>query len=155
MKRKITTINNKILVTGGAESTLLPHEILVEQKDGIVSLKEIVNGKIKEITGSGNGGNNDAPSGNNIIKFTVNGEEYTAEEGMTWMDFCQSAYNKYDWTCEGPTDSVWTWEDYTDEWNYDYFWLIYNGDSVVGSDTIIPDGNYEEYEDSFHLGGGE
>lgn len=112
-------------------------------------------GKIIIVPKSEEGGNDDAPSGNNIIKFTVNGEEeFTAEEGMTWMDFCQSAYNKYNWTCDGLGSNVLTWGNYVDQWNYEYFWLMYNGELVVGSDTIIPNVNYEEYEDSFHLGGG-
>ena len=101
-------------------------------------------------------GDNDAPSGNNIIKFTVNGydEEFTAEEGMTWYDWCQSAYNKDGWTCDGLDSNVLTWGNYVSQWDYEYFWVMYNGTTVLGSDAIIPNGNYVEWEDSFHLGGG-
>lgn len=29
----------------------------------------------------------------NLITFTVDGVEYQAEEGMTWVDWCNSKYN--------------------------------------------------------------
>lgn len=96
----------------------------------------------------------DEGSENNIIKFTFNGEEYTAEDGMTWYDWCQSAYNKDGWTCDSPSDLVYTWKNYIDPWNYEYFMVMYNGITVLGSDAIIPNGNYEECEDSMHIGGG-
>ena len=54
MKRKIDKINNKRLVQGGGVNTLSDNEILVEQKDGKISLKERVNGEIKELSGNGN-----------------------------------------------------------------------------------------------------
>lgn len=91
---------------------------------------------------------------NNIIKFTFLEEEYTAEEGMTWYDWCQSTYNKYGWTCDGLNSQVLTWGNYVSQWYYEYFWVMYEGTLVLGSDIIIPNAYYEEFEDSFHLGGG-
>lgn len=131
---------------GGTEEVPDGYQMLIDNEDAYLIDS---NDKIIVVPVEDEGGEN------NIIKFTVNGaEEFTAEEGMTWYDWCQSEYNKYDWTCAGPSEVVYTLENYTDQWNYDYWWLIYNGDSVVGSDIIIPNANYEEYEDSIHIGGG-
>lgn len=33
------------------------------------------------------------PNGPNLITFTVDGKEYQAEEGMTWLAFVYSTYN--------------------------------------------------------------
>lgn len=51
MKRKVGELFNKPIVQGN-ENVLSPNEILVEQKGNTFSLKERVNGEIKEIGGS-------------------------------------------------------------------------------------------------------
>lgn len=56
MKRKIDKINNKRLVMGGGINNLTSNEILVEQKGNTFSLKERVNGEIREVSGSNSGG---------------------------------------------------------------------------------------------------
>lgn len=132
---------------GGTDEVPDGYQMLIDNEDAYLIDS---NDKIIVVPVEDEGGEN------NIIKFTVNGydEEFTAEEGMTWYDWCQSAYNKDGWTCDGLGSNVLTWGDYFNQWNYEYFWIMYDGTMVSGSDVIIPNGNYEEYEDSFHLGGG-
>lgn len=55
MKRKIDKIKNKRLVMGDINN-LSSNEILVEQKGDTISLKERVNGEIKEVSGGSNEG---------------------------------------------------------------------------------------------------
>lgn len=57
MKRKIDKIKNKRLVMGGSINNLSPNEILVEQKGDTISLKERINGEIKEVSGNSNESN--------------------------------------------------------------------------------------------------
>lgn len=52
MKRKVGELFNKPIVQGN-ENVLLPNEILVERKGNTLSLKERVNGEIKEVSGGG------------------------------------------------------------------------------------------------------
>jgi hypothetical protein len=130
---------------GGTDEVPDGYQMLIDKEDAYLIDS---NDKIIVVPVEDEGGEN------NIIKFTLNGEEYTAEEGMTWYDWCQSAYNKDGWTCDSPSDLVYTWKDYFNQWNYEYFFVVYNGTSVLGSDAIIPNGNYEDYEDSMHIGGG-
>lgn len=67
-KQKIKTINGKRLVVGNVNE-LTNNEILVEQKGDTISLKERVNGEIKEL--SGNSGGSDTPStpDEQVIKY--------------------------------------------------------------------------------------
>lgn len=50
MKRKVGKLFNKPIVQGN-ENVLSSNEILVEQKGNTFSLKERVNGEIKEVSG--------------------------------------------------------------------------------------------------------
>lgn len=53
----------------------------------------------------------DAPS--NEITFNVEGYEDTfkAREGMTWMEWCASEYNIYDWSCDADYDWIFLYGD--------------------------------------------
>lgn len=53
MKKRINTIKNKILVEGGGENLLKDNEILVQNSNGKISLKERTATGVKEIVGSG------------------------------------------------------------------------------------------------------
>ena len=55
MKRKVGELFNKPIVQGN-ENVLSSNEILVEQKGNTFSLKERVNGEIKEVSGGNSGG---------------------------------------------------------------------------------------------------
>lgn len=55
MKRKVGELFNKPIVQGN-ENVLSSNEILVEQKGNTFSLKERVNGEVKEVSGSSTGG---------------------------------------------------------------------------------------------------
>lgn len=73
----------------------------------------------------------------NYITFTVGSYgEYTAEEGMTWEEWCSSEYNTYYWTLDNPSDSnsEVTW---ADEWITDG-----SGTKVKGIDIIINNYDY-------------
>lgn len=67
MKRKVGELFNKPIVQGN-ENVLSSNEILVEQKGNTFSLKERVNGEIKEVSG---GGGVDSSSKNFIQYFKV------------------------------------------------------------------------------------
>ena len=143
--KKVASVSNPDEIPRNYELLTDPNGFTLMDADGKII--------VVPIEGNGEeGGSSDAPGESAIITFTVNDEEYTAEKGMTWVDFCKSQYNRYDWTCEGPTDNVWTWRDYVDDWNYEYWMLTYNGKLVTGGETVIPNGAYEELEDSMHLG---
>jgi hypothetical protein len=47
------------------------------------------------------GGNSGDSGSVNIITFTIDGDEYQAEENMTWLDWCYSEYNIMDYTVVG------------------------------------------------------
>ena len=49
--------------------------------------------------------------GGKTIKFTCDGGEYTAEAGMTWVQFCESEYNTDGWWVDGATLYL-----YEDDW---------------------------------------
>ena len=36
-----------------------------------------------------------------LISFTINGTSYQADEGMTWAEWCESAYNNGGWFISG------------------------------------------------------
>ena len=88
------------------------------------------------------------------IKFKFYDKEYDALEGMTWYEWCKSEYNTDGWECDGPDDYVYTWRQDNGQWDYEYFYVTLGSEWVLGQETIVPDAVYEEYEDSFHLGGG-
>ena len=96
----------------------------------------------------------DAPSEPKPIKFKFYDKEYDALEGMTWYEWCKSEYNTDGWECDGPDDYVYTWRQDNGQWDYEYFYVTLGSEWVLGQETIVPDAVYEEYEDSFHLGGG-
>ena len=100
------------------------------------------------------GGSSDAPSEPKPIKFKFYDKEYDALEGMTWYEWCKSEYNTDGWECDGPDDYVYTWRQDNGQWDYEYFYVTLGSWWVLGQETIVPDAVYEEYEDSFHLGGG-
>lgn len=84
-------------------------------------------------------------SGGKIITFTMTDyfgmyptTEYEAEEGMTWIDFCESKYNIDNWKVvydEGQ-------EDYLILSQYDEY-VSYEGSYVRGNEIIIPNGTYD------------
>ena len=86
------------------------------------------------------------------IKFTLEGKEYSAIEGMTWLEFCQSEYNVDGWECYDGEDWVWIeWIDNGVYWVQRYV-CDYNQDGVitpvVGADTIKNGTEYREYMES-------
>lgn len=68
----------------------------------------------------------------NYITFTIgNYGEYTAEEGMTWEEWCSSKYNTYYWSLDNPSNSN-SEITQADEWITDD-----SGTRVKGTDVII------------------
>ena len=66
--------------------------------------------------------------GGNSISFTIDGTSFTAEEGMTWLDFVNSEYsnddfyvNAYDVTYQG-----YVFASSTNEWQSSDFVIIAN-----------------------------
>ena len=72
----------------------------------------------------------------NYITFTVGDYgEYTAEEGMTWGEWCSSEYNTYNWMLNEPFNS-------NSEITQGDEWIVDNsGTRIKGTDIII--NNYE------------
>lgn len=78
-----------------------------------------------------------------IISFTIDGDEYQAESGMTWYEWCNSDYNN--------DDNAYYW--YSSD-NDDYVgqadsYVIYDGDRVLGGDLIIADRGYGAEFDNY------
>ena len=71
----------------------------------------------------------------NIIKFTINGTSYQAEEGMTFYEWCNSEYNQDVLRCSSSSSNV---------SNYSLGLALYNesNDYVYGSDTIVANHSY-------------
>jgi len=64
----------------------------------------------------------------NLISFTIGGISYTAEEGMTWYEWCDSEYNTFGLSCEDDETSPYSASGYIPD--------------VVGGDTIVDGANY-------------
>lgn len=82
----------------------------------------------------------------NFITFTIGTTTYQAEEGMTWLEWVGSRYNTKGYTCDGVAA-------YIERGNY----LVKQSDNtppVVGSDYIINEGVYIDYNNSPSEGGG-
>ena len=75
----------------------------------------------------------------NLISFTIGGISYTAEEGMTWYEWCQSDYNTSGWMCGDDSSNV--------RDNGGTYIVRYSGTNVVGSDTIIESASYTVLND--------
>ena len=83
--------------------------------------------------------------GGKIITFTMTDyfgmhptTEYEAEEGMTWIDFCESKYNIDNWKVVYHEAA----EDYLILSQYDEY-VSYEGSYVRGNEIIIPNGTYD------------
>lgn len=68
--------------------------------------------------------------GGNSISFTIDGTSFTAEEGMTWLDFVDSKYNDGDVVIN---------KGYV---NYDGARIDNEGSTVLASDVIVNGGTY-------------
>ncbi len=66
------------------------------------------------------------------ITFTIDSTEYTADSGMTWDEWCSSAYNTGDYYCEN--GQVWQ------SWSAS---LYLTGNIVNSSDVILANQTYE------------
>ena len=66
----------------------------------------------------------------NLITFTIDGEEYQAEEGMIWADWCSSKYNTYGITNQGKLYNIYNGEGLVLKHDG---WMI-----VTGSEHIDP-----------------
>lgn len=68
------------------------------------------------------------PSGPKLITFTVEGYDqiFTAEEGMTWLEWCQSEYNEVEFYCD--TD--------------DYIYCYTEGEGWLASDYYLVNADY-------------
>lgn len=74
--------------------------------------------------------------GGNLITFTIDGTEYQAEEGMTWVEWCNSDYNVNNYVYD-------EWGIYWDNGGPSILMLYYSSGGVVGiSDIILPIGTY-------------
>lgn len=47
-----------------------------------------------------------------LISFTIDGTSYQAEEGMTWMEWCESEYNTNEYYCNDSSTVQWGGESY-------------------------------------------
>lgn len=67
------------------------------------------------------------------INFSISGDPYQAGIEMTWLEWCNSAYNTSTFSCQGPDDII---ED-------SFYRIIYvEGRSAKGSDIIINGKDY-------------
>lgn len=81
-----------------------------------------------------------AESAKATITFTVAGTEFQAEEGMTWAEWCDSAYNTHGAYINlgNGQNTVW-WQSYSTT----KFYAVANADNIVGeNDAIIADYSY-------------
>lgn len=75
-----------------------------------------------------------------LISFTIDRVTYQAEDGMTWYEWCQSAYSGNDgegippWTCKGNRFAVYKRET--------SIYVALSENMVVGEDVITPNGAY-------------
>ena len=145
--RKVASVSNPDEIPRNYELLTDPNGFTLMDADGKII--------VVPIEGDGEeGGSSDAPSEPKPIKFKFYDKEYDALEGMTWYEWCKSEYNTDGWECDGPDDYVYTWRQDNGQWDYEYFYVTLGSWWVLGQETIVPDAVYEEYEDSFHLGGG-
>jgi hypothetical protein len=69
-----------------------------------------------------------------LISFTIDGDHYEAEAGMTWGEWIESSYNTGGFTCSGDNSKVYT--------SNNLCWVHSDAD-VYGSYTIVADNAYE------------
>jgi hypothetical protein len=80
--------------------------------------------------------NDGEESGGNLITFTIDGTEYQAEEGMTWVEWCNSDYNVNNYEYD-------EWGIYWNNGGSSTLVLFNSTDAVVDiSDIILPTGTY-------------
>ena len=74
---------------------------------------------------------------NGLIKFTIDGTSYQAEDGMTWYEWCNSNYNTSTWVCTSSTQTrIGKGEDYL------ALESGYKTTACVASDVIIANHAY-------------
>lgn len=73
---------------------------------------------------------------------------FKAREGMTWLEWCASAYNTDGYYCEGEDYNVWTYTE-GDSWFPTSYWIA----GVTGKDKVQPK-TYTEGSDGIGGGGG-
>jgi hypothetical protein len=104
MKRKVGELFNKPIVQGN-ENVLSSNEILVEQKGDTFSLKERVNGEIKEVSGSGS---SNEGLGSNIEYLDVSGVDVPYEMPTLLgglVKFTQTKFNSEELAYKGIADA--------------------------------------------------
>lgn len=77
-------------------------------------------------------------TGASLINFTIGGTSYSAEEGMTWEEWCNSNYNTYGYVID----------------NYDGYiaaggghnYVAFSGSLVKSTDVIINNTNYTHHD---------
>ena len=67
-----------------------------------------------------------------LISFTIDGDHYEAEEGMTWAEWVDSEYNTDGYVKSADVIS-----------NGDGMFVKLNGNSIFGSDVIVEGASYE------------
>ena len=88
-----------------------------------------------------------------LITFTVEGydQTFTAEEGMTWMQFCASAYNTEEWECVSEDSWIFLYEE--SGWFATAYYLM-DGESLMsGKEIIKANHQYGAFKDG-GIGGG-
>jgi hypothetical protein len=74
-----------------------------------------------------------------LISFTIDGDHYEAEDGMTWLGWVGSSYNTEGFTCSGNNSKVY--------YSNNRYW-VHSGVDEYGSYTIVADKAYELRSDS-------
>ena len=72
--------------------------------------------------------------GGKEIAFFIAGTEYTAKEGMTWAEWCDSEYNTYGYICRD--NQVGWWEEVEEDYEW---WFV----DAAPSDVIIAGAEYD------------
>jgi len=72
--------------------------------------------------------------GKELITFTIEGTEYTAEAGMTWEEWCNSSYN---------TGNFYIFEQAVYNENHHYLLSEDTSDTVLKEESIISGANYQ------------
>lgn len=75
---------------------------------------------------------------NKTITFSINGIEYTAEENMTWHEWCNSNYNTSFFVNYDENDRVSDADDH----------LSYDGEFIHGNEIIVANRAYDTIFDS-------
>ena len=92
-----------------------------------------------------------AQGGEISFTITINGEKrsYNAQSGMTWLEFCNSAYNVDEFTCAWEEDYIWLRDEEPnpdDPFGYVNSFYLHNGELMLtGKDIIEANKNYTEF----------